>query len=71
MQARKSLLVRLTLKRRLVASVPRAIVTSPCSSPVLVLTDGACEPCASIGGVLVDPRAQVVRTFGAVLPESA
>ena len=67
----------LMLKRRLVASVPRAILTSPCSSPVLVFTDGACEPCepcgetfkASIGGVLVDPRAQVVRTFGAVLPE--
>ena len=49
-------------------------VTSPCSSPVLVFTDGACEPSgetfkASVGGVLIDLRTHVVRTFGAVVPE--
>ncbi|CAE7223759.1 SLC24A2 [Symbiodinium sp. CCMP2592] len=33
------------LRARLLASRPRAIVTSPASNPVLIFTDGACDPC--------------------------
>ncbi|CAE7763885.1 SLC24A2 [Symbiodinium sp. CCMP2592] len=33
------------LRARLLASRPRAIATSPPSNPVLIFTDGACDPC--------------------------
>ena len=54
---------------------PRMIFASPSCPPVLILTDGACEPCSdsfagSIGGVLVVPTngEPIISAFGCHLP---
>ncbi|CAE7801527.1 SLC24A2 [Symbiodinium sp. CCMP2592] len=61
------------LRARLLASRPRAIVTSPASNPVLIFTDGACDPCeggfsTGVGGVLFVPGEGVARAFGCRVP---
>ncbi|CAE7194532.1 SLC24A2 [Symbiodinium sp. CCMP2592] len=61
------------LRARLLASRPRAIATSPPSNPVLVFTDGACDPCeggftTGVGGVLFIPGKGVARAFGCRVP---
>ncbi|CAE7211512.1 SLC24A2 [Symbiodinium sp. CCMP2592] len=61
------------LRARLLASRPRAIVTSPASNPVLIFTDGACDPCeggfsTGVGGVLFIPGQGVARAFGCRVP---
>ena len=62
------------LRARLIASRPRAIATCPASHPVLVFTDGACDPCGDsfetgVGGVLSVPSTGEVRTFGCKVPD--
>ncbi|OLQ06982.1 hypothetical protein AK812_SmicGene9645 [Symbiodinium microadriaticum] len=62
------------LRARLIASRPRAIATCPASHPVLVFTDGACDPCGDsfetgVGGVLFVPSTGEVRTFGCKVPD--
>ncbi|CAE7252934.1 SLC24A2 [Symbiodinium sp. CCMP2592] len=59
------------LRARLLRGAPRSLSSSPGEPPVLVFTDGACEPTASgghlatVGGVLiVRGRHPQVRTFG-------
>ena len=61
------------LRARLLASRPRAIATSPPSSPVIIFTDGACEPSGDgfdtgVGGVIFIPRTKEVRVFGCRVP---
>ena len=61
------------LRARLLASRPRAIATSPPSSPVVIFTDGACEPSGDsfetgVGGVIFIPRTKEVRVFGCWVP---
>ena len=54
---------------------PRSILASPAESPILVFTDGACEPSASgftatVGGVLLMPSAGVKLVFGCHVPST-
>ena len=62
------------LRARLLAGRSREISAVPSNPPVLVFTDGACEPCgqsfhATIGCVLIVPGSpRCVRTFGGVVP---
>ncbi|CAE7721851.1 SLC24A2 [Symbiodinium sp. CCMP2592] len=61
------------LRARLLASRPRAIATSPPSNPVLIFTDGACDPCeggftTGVGGILFVPGKGVARAFGCRVP---
>ena len=62
------------LRARLLKGVPRQLSASPASAPVLVFTDGACDPCgssfhAAVGGVLIAPGSKP-RVFGAKVPEA-
>jgi len=62
------------LRARLIASRPRAIATCPASHPVLVFTDGACDPDGDsfdtgVGGVLFVPGTGEIRTFGCKVPD--
>ena len=66
-----------SLLERLRLSVPRTISTSRPTQPVLVFTDGACEPhgdtfIGSVGGVIVIPHQKnfSMRAFGSYLPKS-
>ena len=61
------------LRARLVASRPRAVATSPPSNPVLIFTDGACEPSGDgfdtgVGGVIFIPKTKEIRVFGCKVP---
>ena len=61
------------MKQHLTTSAPRA-VTSTTHPPILVFTDGACEPaggggiCATVGGVIIDPVSGRRECFGDELP---
>ena len=63
------------LRHRLMHAPPRSILASPAESPILVFTDGACEPSASgftatVGGVLLMPSAGVKLVFGCHVPST-
>ena len=61
------------LRSRLLQGRPRQIVVSAAARPVLLFTDGACEPAGdtfvtTIGGVLIVPG-QLPRVFGSHVPD--
>ena len=67
----------LSLLDRLKESVPRTISSSKPTQPVLVFTDGACEPndgdfIGSVGGVMIVPfgKSFSMRVFGGYMPRS-
>ena len=49
---------------------PRRIGPPSGRKPVLVFTDGACEDCTSVGGMIYDPDDNCVECFGAVIHQS-
>ena len=64
------------LRARLIKGAPRSLLASPGEPPVLVFTDGACEPApdgkhlATVGGVIiVRGAAPQVRAFGCKVPD--
>ena len=63
--------MRLTLKEAgpcLLGAPPRRVGPPSARPPIIILTDGACEPVVSIGGVIID--GDFIECFGAVLAES-
>ena len=60
-----------SLKGALCAAGPRRIEPSSCNPPVIVFTDGACEPQGtSVGGILYVPGERI-QAFGAMLSRKA
>ena len=49
---------------------PRKIGPPSGRKPVLIFTDGACEDCTSVGGMLYDPNDECIECFGAVVHQS-